>query len=111
MHNLARNAADAISQREGGGHFEIVVGREGEELVLQFRDDGPGIPESVRARLFESFVTQGKRDGTGLGLAIVKKVVEDHQGTVTVDTSDTGTCFTLRLPLKPSSSTRSAQGA
>jgi len=99
VHNLARNAADALAQRPNGGTFTIRVSRAGEQLVLEFEDDGPGIPESVRQRLFESFVTEGKRDGTGLGLAIVKKVVDDHNGTVDVTTSPEGTRFIVKLPL------------
>ncbi|MBL8681900.1 MAG: GAF domain-containing protein [Myxococcales bacterium] len=100
VHNLARNAADALAQKPNGGTFTIRVSRAGEQLVLEFEDDGPGIPEAVRLRLFESFVTQGKPDGTGLGLAIVKKVVDDHNGTVDVTTSPEGTRFTVKLPLQ-----------
>ncbi len=104
VHNLARNAADAIAAKPNGGTFTITVGREGEQLVLEFADDGPGIPDAVRSKLFESFVTQGKRDGTGLGLAIVKKVVDDHHGTVHVETSDSGTRFTVKIPLQTTQS-------
>jgi signal transduction histidine kinase len=104
VHNLARNAADALAGHPGGGTFTIRVARQGEQLVLVFEDDGPGIPESVRNRLFESFVTEGKRDGTGLGLAIVKKVVDDHHGTVDVITSERGTRFVVKLPLQSTTS-------
>ena len=69
-------------------------------MLLVCEDNGPGIPEGVQQKLFESFVTEGKRDGTGLGLAIVKKVVDDHNGTITVDTSPTGTRFTVKIPLQ-----------
>jgi signal transduction histidine kinase/putative methionine-R-sulfoxide reductase with GAF domain len=100
VHNLARNAADAVGSRPGGGIFAITVSREGDRLVLEFADNGPGIPDAVRSKLFQSFVTQGKRDGTGLGLAIVKKVVDDHHGTVDVETSEHGTRFVVRLPLQ-----------
>lgn len=99
VHNLARNAADAMASR-GGGRFTIIVDRDGQHLVLTFEDNGPGIPESVRPQLFESFVTEGKPGGTGLGLAIVKKVIDEHGGTVTVDTGSWGTRFTIRLPIQ-----------
>jgi signal transduction histidine kinase len=99
VHNLARNAADAMGTR-GGGHFAITVARDGANLVLTFRDDGPGIPEGIRKQLFESFVTSGKPGGTGLGLAIVKKVVDEHHGSLSVDTGDHGTTFTVSLPLQ-----------
>ena len=98
IHNLARNAADAMAAR-GGGHFKISVDRDGAHLVLAFKDDGPGIPEAVRKQMFESFVTSGKPGGTGLGLAIVKKVVDEHHGVLSVDTGKLGTTFTVRLPV------------
>ncbi len=100
VHNLARNAADAMAGRDKPGVFEVTVSREAEQLVLTFADNGPGIPESVRQKLFESFVTEGKRDGTGLGLAIVKKVVDDHNGTISVSTSASGTTFAVKIPLQ-----------
>lgn len=101
--NLARNAAEAMG--EGGGHFGIRVQRddtmEPAMLVMHVRDDGPGIPDSIRDRLFESFVTQGKKDGTGLGLAIVKKVIEDHCGTIDFESElGQGTTFIIHLPIK-----------
>jgi signal transduction histidine kinase len=98
VHNLARNAADALAGRPEGGTFSITVSREGEQLVIELADDGPGIPDEVRSKLFQSFVTRGKPNGTGLGLAIVKKVVDDHRGTIDVHTSSKGTRFIVRLP-------------
>jgi signal transduction histidine kinase len=61
-------------------------------------DSGGGIPAAIRNRLFEPFVTAGKRHGTGLGLANVKKIVEEHEGSVQVRSSPRGTCFTVTLP-------------
>jgi signal transduction histidine kinase/putative methionine-R-sulfoxide reductase with GAF domain len=98
--NLARNAADSMPQ---GGVFRVRVSRDEarDELVIACSDTGAGIPIEIRDRLFESFVTQGKKDGTGLGLAIVKKVVEDHEGTIAFETSaGVGTTFTIRLPMR-----------
>ena len=89
-----------MAGREQIGTFDVTVSREGDQLVLVCEDNGPGIPEGVRQKLFESFVTEGKRDGTGLGLAIVKKVVDDHNGAITVDTSPQGTRFTVKIPLQ-----------
>ena len=45
-------------------------------------DEGPGVPEEVRDRLFQPFVTTGKRGGTGLGLAVARRFVEDHGGSL-----------------------------
>lgn len=97
--NLARNAAEAMAP-QGGGRFTIRVqeDRAHDELVMLLSDTGPGIPEEIRDSLFESFVTRGKKDGTGLGLAIVQKIVDEHQGRISFETSPQGTTFELRLP-------------
>jgi signal transduction histidine kinase len=104
IHNLARNAMEAMLPGGNGGRFSIRVTRAGrgtddEELVLTFTDTGPGIPREIEHRLFRSFVTANKKGGTGLGLAIVKKIAEDHGGRVTVrSTPKRGATFELRLP-------------
>ncbi|MEO8878449.1 MAG: GAF domain-containing sensor histidine kinase, partial [Polyangiaceae bacterium] len=96
INNLARNAEEAMAGR--GGKFTIRVMREGTDVVLQFADTGPGIPKEIEHRLFQSFVTSGKKGGTGLGLAIVKKIAEEHNGTIDVHSTSRGATFTLRLP-------------
>jgi signal transduction histidine kinase len=98
MHNLARNAAEAMGHR--GGKFVIKVTRDKIDgaLVITCSDTGPGIPREIEHRLFQSFVTSGKRGGTGLGLAIVKKIVEEHGGTIAAQSSGRGATFKLRFP-------------
>jgi signal transduction histidine kinase len=101
IHNLARNAAEAMeATKAGGGKFVIKVTRDKADsaLVGSFSDTGPGIPKHIEDRLFQSFVTAGKKGGTGLGLAIVKKIADEHGGTVAVQSSARGATFTLRLP-------------
>lgn len=94
--NLARNAIDAMPE---GGRFLFSVEREGDELVFRAKDNGPGIPAEIANRLFESFVTSGKKHGTGLGLAIVKKIAKEHGGSVNFKTQiGKGTSFEVRLP-------------
>jgi signal transduction histidine kinase len=68
-------------------------------------DTGPGIPADVEGRMFQSFVTSGKRGGTGLGLAIVKKIVDEHSGRIEVKSSREGAKFVLRLPQTPPDAT------
>ena len=69
--------------------------------TLVFADTGPGIPVEVRDRLFTPFVTTKAR-GTGLGLATVKRLVEAHEGTISIESpSAGGTQITIRLPLAP----------
>ena len=100
IHNLARNAAEAMADK--GGKFTIKVSRDtkggDETLVLQFVDTGPGIPKDIEHRLFQSFVTSGKKGGTGLGLAITKRIAEEHGGTISVHSSSRGATFKMRLP-------------
>jgi signal transduction histidine kinase len=98
VHNLARNAAEAMGT--SGGKFVIKVTRDKNDgaLVVSFSDTGPGIPREIEHRLFQSFVTSGKKGGTGLGLAIVKKIAEEHGGTITVQSSSRGATFKLRIP-------------
>jgi nitrogen fixation/metabolism regulation signal transduction histidine kinase len=99
--NLIKNAVDAM-----GGQGQITVMS---NLVkkgnisycrVQLHDNGPGIPEDLRARVFHPYVTS-KADGTGLGLAIVERIVFDHQGRVWFESQlGVGTTFFLDLPLE-----------
>jgi K+-sensing histidine kinase KdpD len=101
VHNLVRNAVEAMRGKPGKITLTVraQLADDGKrELVLEVSDNGPGIPKQIEARLFESFVTAGKKGGTGLGLAIVKKIVEEHGGSVEVRTSTKGTTFRLVLP-------------
>lgn len=100
IHNLARNAAEAMADRGGKFTIKVTRGKErGEELlVMSFSDTGPGIPKEIEHRLFQSFVTSGKKGGTGLGLAITKRIAEEHGGSITVHSSSKGATFKLKLP-------------
>jgi signal transduction histidine kinase len=100
---LVRNTVEAMGTK--GGKVTVRVARTAPslptkkgDLVIEVSDTGPGIPKHIEGRLFESFVTAGKKGGTGLGLAIVKKIVTEHGGTVGVQTSPSGTTFSLVLP-------------
>jgi signal transduction histidine kinase len=96
LHNLARNSLEAMGER--GGRLTLGAKLQESELVLSVSDTGPGIPKEIEGRLFQSFVTAGKRGGTGLGLAIVKKIVDEHGGRIAVHSSSTGTTFELFFP-------------
>lgn len=96
LQNLARNAIEAMAER--GGVLKIEARMDGDDLFIAVSDTGPGIPEAVLGRLFQSFVTMGKPGGTGLGLAIVKKIVDEHGGRIETHSSSNGARFELRLP-------------
>lgn len=96
LFNIAGNAADAMKD---GGSLVIRTSTENGFLKIELSDTGIGMSPHVRSRLFEPFFTYGKQYGTGLGLAIVKKIIDDHGGTISVDSEEgRGTTFTIRLP-------------
>ncbi len=96
LFNLAKNAVDVLGS---GGKLAVDLDEEAGGLAFRVADDGPGLPEPVQTRLFEPFVSIGKLNGTGLGLSIVKRFVDDHRGTITVESKPAqGTTFFVRLP-------------
>ena len=87
---IAANARDAM---KGKGAFHVFArvipdgaaeggAAAGRRLLLDLADEGPGVPAEIRHRVFEPFVTAGKKGGTGLGLAVARRFVEDHAGTL-----------------------------
>jgi len=98
LYNIASNARDAM---ESGGTLTIASKHSNDIVEFRLSDTGPGIPQEVQDKLFEPFVTHGKATGTGLGLAIAKKAVEDHGGTITVESEPgEGAAFIISLPMK-----------
>jgi len=70
-----------------------------DSFEIRVTDQGSGVPENIRGRVFDPFVSSGKPNGTGLGLAIVSKIVGDHGGSVSVErTSESGTVILVTLP-------------
>jgi signal transduction histidine kinase len=93
--NLISNGIEAMPS---GGEISISAKQNGDGILIEVRDTGPGVPESVRARLFQPFVTSGK-NGLGLGLALSRQTVLDHGGDLWVENKATGGArFYLRLP-------------
>ncbi len=99
LSNLIRNAIEAVEQGEREGKIRITTKRREEDLVIIVRDNGPGIPRAIRSKIFEPFVTRGKKTGTGLGLSNVKEMVDEHEGRIEVRSSSRGTSFEVVLPL------------
>ena len=88
IHNMLQNAQDALGGQDDG-EVTVLTRREGERVVLLFRDNGPGFPPEVLARAFEPYFTTKSR-GTGLGLALVKKIVDEHGGEVRLSNREGG---------------------
>ncbi len=99
--NLISNAVDVMS--ESGGTLSVRVGmKEAEnqqpQIEITFADNGPGVPDGMKDRIFEPFVSNKPR-GTGLGLAITKQIVTSHRGAIYVSSFPGGTVFHVELPV------------
>jgi len=94
--NILLNAVDVMP---GGGEINILAYRHKENLVIQFNDSGPGVPEENLTRIFEPFFTtkeEGK--GTGLGLAVCYGIIKKHNGTIAFKNTEKGGCVEIVLP-------------
>jgi len=99
--NLLLNACEVVPPESG--KIDIDLKRKGENLEIRIEDNGAGIAEAVRDRLFEPFVSHGKENGTGMGLTVVQKILQDHGGDIMVErTSASGTTFRASILLNPS---------
>ncbi|WP_426959318.1 ATP-binding protein [Muricoccus radiodurans] len=99
--NVIGNAADAITAAGvAGGRILIETRAEDGDYVIAVSDNGPGVPEAIRARIFEPFfTTKPVGSGTGLGLSIAYAVVQQHKGSIAVDDAPHGGArFTIRVP-------------
>ena len=96
--NLIINASEAMTK---GGKLDIEskLDKSGDYIKIIFKDNGPGIPNHLKARIFDPFFTT-KEQGTGLGLSISYGIIERHGGKINLDTkSGEGTTFTIYLPV------------
>ena len=94
--NLLSNAIEAMPN---GGSVSVCADKRDSEIVVSVEDNGPGIPASIAAQLFEPFVTAGKKNGVGLGLALSRETVVSHGGDLWSDSKEAGARFVLRLPV------------
>ena len=94
IQNLVRNAIEAAG---ANGHVQVGVAIESGVLHVRVTDDGPGIPDDVRQRIYEPFFST-KEAGTGMGMSIVHNFVAMHGGTIQIDTGPSGTTIDVVLP-------------
>jgi signal transduction histidine kinase len=99
--NIIDNAIDAMA---GKGELRVRTYREDDCVVVEIRDNGPGIAPEVRPHIFEPFfTTKGVGEGTGLGLDTVQRIVKKHRGNIQVESKPGDTSFRVWLPLSESS--------
>jgi signal transduction histidine kinase len=97
--NLIDNAIDAMCDQETRV-LEVRTCAEPRSVLVEIADSGPGMPPEIQARIFDPFFTTkevGK--GTGLGLDIVQRIVQDHHGSISVESAPGRTVFQVRLPI------------
>ncbi len=99
--NLITNAVHAMAKSEKP-LLTIAAQENNDEtkpcLVIDISDNGPGIPDSIKSQIFDPFFTT-RESGTGLGLSIVNQIIESHGGTLSVRSDNSGSCFSISLPL------------
>lgn len=96
IYNLASNARDAMPN---GGKIRMRTRKAGDQIEIIISDTGPGVPEELGERIFEPFVSHGKRQGAGLGLAIARRIIEEHGGTIRLQSvKGWGATFVITLP-------------
>ena len=97
LYNLLLNACEAAPSNEG--RVQVTVQRKETSVIIEVADNGPGIAEPIRDKLFHPFVSFGKQNGTGLGLTVVQKIVQDHGGEIVMErTADNLTVFRITIP-------------
>ena len=95
--NLIHNALQAMNYK---GKLELTVKKEDNYVVISIWDNGKGIPEEIKPRIFEPFFTNKPLgEGSGLGLNIVKRIIEKHGGEISVTSKPNDTTFLVKLPI------------
>ena len=108
--NLLSNALDACEPEHGAVTLKSGFDDATDEVILTVIDNGEGMTDATRQRLFEPFHSTKGLKGTGLGLVVTKKVVEEHGGKIRVESRlKRGTTFTIRLPIALGAAPTSAE--
>jgi PAS domain S-box-containing protein len=116
--NLINNAEQALRARidaphnTSAGNIRIRTRHDEHDVILEVEDNGPGIPESLRSKIWDPFwTTKEEGEGTGLGLAVVHGIIVEHGGTITIESAPTsGARFVIRLPIATEGSVPQATG-
>ena len=109
--NLLNNAVDAVKHHHGNSgkgviKLNLYLENQGQTVVLQVNDNGPGIPKEKLKKVFEMFYTAKGKRGTGLGLAVSKRIIENHQGSISVESAEnSGASFIVKMPIRQQEAT------
>jgi two-component system, NtrC family, sensor kinase len=98
LHNLVKNGLEAVAAMPDARVEVSLASADDTHVLMTVSDNGGGIPADLQGRIFEPFVSMGKRSGTGFGLAIVKQIVDAHEGRIDVVTGPDGTSFSVFIP-------------
>jgi|GEM_PF-3742156 len=99
--NIINNAHQAMISQDSGGTLRITTSRQGNAIVADFSDTGPGIDPDIMPRIFDSFfTTKMPHKGTGLGLSLSKEIIENHGGSISAKSEPgKGSAFTVTIPI------------
>jgi len=95
--HIIKNACEAMPN---GGDISLSTKLVNDKVSIIIKDNGVGIPNGFNEKIFEPFMSYGKRTGTGLGLSVTKKIVEEHHGSISANSDlGIGTTLTINLPI------------
>lgn len=95
--HIVKNAAESMPD---GGTINISTEKEDNYIKILIKDTGLGIADSIKDKIFDPFMTHGKKEGTGLGLSISKKIIVEHSGSINFESSlGQGSTFVIKLPI------------
>ncbi|BBB32491.1 two-component system sensor kinase [Thermotomaculum hydrothermale] len=97
LHNLIKNALDALKSSVNPT-LSITTKVKDQKVIIEIADNGPGVPDKYREKIFEQYFTTKGSHGTGIGLYNARKIIEEYEGQLVLDESDKGARFIITLP-------------
>jgi signal transduction histidine kinase len=99
VYNLLLNACQAAKRGDGPPRVTLSLYEDEGSIGIRIADNGPGVPTSLRQKIFLPFVSEGRESGIGLGLTLAQQIAQEHGGGIDLDmTSEGETVFTINLP-------------
>src|SRR5207248_4081564 len=99
VYNLLLNACQAAKRGKGPPVVSLSLHEDERSIGIRIADNGPGVPASLRQKIFMPFVSEGRESGIGLGLTLAQQIAQEHGGRVEIDETSRGeTVFTIDLP-------------